>query len=345
MVSIIVPVFNAEKTLRACVDSVLAQTYTNYELILIDDGSNDRSGQICDQIMENCMKNGIRCQVIHQENGGVSKARNCGIDHANGEYLVCVDSDDEIEPCYLMDLVRTTEEHPEFGHVLCGFRCTSNTHNYILSDEEALTVVTRREYMRLYGEVLIQGPCLALYKTEVVQRNRICMREDLSLAEDLFFNLEYLDALGDVNIGVVNSTNYVYHNEGSTSLFRRYRPDLLEIHEQIIERIKLYLIKWGVEDPKEWKKYYSAVLSKYISVLDNTFSELNPQSKRLKIKYNNMVMRKSLYREALKKSKVKMIPSFKFAYSSGNYRMVLLAKRIETIKIKAHELTGKLRRA
>ena len=118
MVSVIVPVYNSERTLKTCVQSILDQKYSDYELILIDDGSKDLSGQICDGLKTECEKNGIRCQVIHQENGGVSKARNCGIDHANGEYFVCIDSDDYIESCYLEDLVCTAENNPDIGHVI-----------------------------------------------------------------------------------------------------------------------------------------------------------------------------------------------------------------------------------
>ena len=97
MVSVIVPVYNSEKTLSACVQSILNQTYLDYEIILIDDGSKDYSGQICDEWGSICEERKVRCQVIHQENGGVSRARNRGIEQAKGEYFVCVDSDDIIE--------------------------------------------------------------------------------------------------------------------------------------------------------------------------------------------------------------------------------------------------------
>ena len=92
-VSIIVPVYQVEKYLRQCVDSILAQTFTDFELILVDDGSKDQSGQICDEYagMDE------RIKVIHQENGGVASARNRGIDCAEGSYLCFIDADDWIE--------------------------------------------------------------------------------------------------------------------------------------------------------------------------------------------------------------------------------------------------------
>ena len=92
LISIIVPIYNVEAYLKRCVDSILKQTYTNLELILVDDGSNDRCGEMCDAYQEQ----DARIQVIHKVNGGLSDARNVGIEHAQGRYLMLVDSDDYI---------------------------------------------------------------------------------------------------------------------------------------------------------------------------------------------------------------------------------------------------------
>ena len=91
-ISIIVPVYNSEKTLNRCVDSILSQTFQDWELLLIDDGSTDRSGKLCD---EYALKD-QRIKVFHKKNGGVSSARNIGLDHAKGEWITFIDSDDEI---------------------------------------------------------------------------------------------------------------------------------------------------------------------------------------------------------------------------------------------------------
>lgn len=96
-ISVIVPVYNAEKYLQCCVDSILAQTFTDFELLLIDDGSRDRSGEICDEYA----RKDVRVKVFHKENGGASAARNLGLDHANGYYVAFVDSDDYLSAEYL----------------------------------------------------------------------------------------------------------------------------------------------------------------------------------------------------------------------------------------------------
>lgn len=100
-VSVIVPVYKSERFIRKCVDSILAQTYEDFELILVDDGSPDRCGEIC----ENYARHDERVRVIHKPNGGVSSARNADIKQANGEWLAFVDSDDWIIPDYLETLV------------------------------------------------------------------------------------------------------------------------------------------------------------------------------------------------------------------------------------------------
>lgn len=107
-VSIIVPVHNAEKFLNRCVDSILGQEYRDFELILVDDGSRDMSGSICDAGAEDVMK---RVVVIHKENSGVSDTRNQGIERAKGTYLQFVDSDDWLTPDATKLMVRAAEEH------------------------------------------------------------------------------------------------------------------------------------------------------------------------------------------------------------------------------------------
>ena len=99
-VSVIVPVYNTEKYLEECIQSVLNQSFTDFELLLIDDGSTDQSGLICDKYA----KKDNRIRVFHKINGGVSSARNLGLDNAKGEWITFVDSDDCLKPDYLMNL-------------------------------------------------------------------------------------------------------------------------------------------------------------------------------------------------------------------------------------------------
>ena len=113
--SIIVPVYNVEKYLEDCVESLLNQTYQNYEIILVDDGSTDTSGQICDEYSGDS-----RIHVIHKANEGAGAARNTGIEIATGDYITFIDSDDYIAGCYLERMVQTAEQTGS-DIVQCGY--------------------------------------------------------------------------------------------------------------------------------------------------------------------------------------------------------------------------------
>lgn len=344
MVSIIVPVYNAEKTIEACVDSVLCQTYSDFELILIDDGSTDRSGQLCDALQSRCTAQNVRCQVIHQQNGGVSRARNVGMAHVNGEYFVCIDSDDIVEPCYLEDLVRTAESHPELGHVLCGFRCTSHVHDYVFSKHETLTIVDRKDYMRLFDAILIQSPCLGLYRTDIMRTHQLKMREELSLGEDILFNLSYLDALDKTAIGIVNKTNYIYQDEDQSSLYRKFRADLLTISELILEAMRIHLVKWNIGDVNSWERYYHAAFYKYTSVFENTLHSNNPMSMKDKVAFNDEILKSEHFQESLMSMKNCISPSLYKAYQSGHYRNVIMAERTQKVKSTVIGVMRKMRK-
>lgn len=129
-ISVIVPVYNVEKYLAECIDSILAQTYQNLEIILVDDGSPDSSGRICDEYAERYPK---KIKVVHKANGGLSSARNVGLDVANGEYVGFVDSDDKILPemygemyeamtAMNVDVVDSNFAEWEYGHRVLGYQ-------------------------------------------------------------------------------------------------------------------------------------------------------------------------------------------------------------------------------
>ena len=145
MISVIVPVYNVEKYLRQCLDSVLAQTYRELEIILVDDGSTDGSGAICDEYATR----DSRIKVVHQQNGGLSSARNAGLDLATGEYVAFVDSDDYIHETMLELLYQALVEN-NADTVICNFervdekgdvisvRSLQPLANGVVSMEEAL---------------------------------------------------------------------------------------------------------------------------------------------------------------------------------------------------------------
>lgn len=191
LVSIIVPVYNAEKTLCRCIDSVLAQQYTDFELLLIDDGSTDASGSICDQYAGK----DPRVQVVHKPNSGVSNTRNLALELARGTYLQFLDSDDWITPDATSSLVRTAEDNQcdlvvaDFYRVV-GSRISHKGNiqsSSVLSREEFAAHMMKNPADYYYGVLWNK-----LYRREIVEQHQLRMAPGISWCEDFMFNLEYI---------------------------------------------------------------------------------------------------------------------------------------------------------
>lgn len=190
-VSIIVPVYNAEKALRRCVDSILNQEFTDFELILIDDGSKDSSGAICDSYAAA----DSRVHVRHKANTGVSDTRNMALDMARGTYLQFLDSDDWITPDATKLFVRTAEEK-DCDLVISDFYRVAGDRVSRKGDLEESEVMSREEF----AGHMMENPAdfyygvlwNKLYKREIVERCQIRMDAEVSWCEDFLFNLEYI---------------------------------------------------------------------------------------------------------------------------------------------------------
>lgn len=164
-VSIIVPVYKAEKYINRCIDSILAQTYTDWELLLVDDGSPDRSGEICDEYA----KKDSRIRVFHKENGGVSSARQMGQDKASGEYTIHADPDDWMEPTMLEELYAKAKED-DADMVLCDFYFNTQSGGVICTQEPqsctAQGVFEELMFQQLHGSCwnkLVRRACYSEY--------------------------------------------------------------------------------------------------------------------------------------------------------------------------------------
>lgn len=190
-VSIIVPVYNGEKTLRRCVDSILNQEYTDFELILVDDGSRDGSGAICDSYRAQ----DSRVQVIHKENSGVSDSRNRALELARGIYLQFLDSDDWITPDATKLLVRAAENHRS-DLVIADFYRVVGERVSRKGDIREDTVMNREEFagymMKSPADYYYGVIWNKLYRRELVERHRLRMNPEIQWCEDFLFNLEYI---------------------------------------------------------------------------------------------------------------------------------------------------------
>ena len=209
-VSVIVPVYNAEKYLNRCVDSILAQTFTDWELLLVDDGSPDRSGEICDEYAAA----DSRIRVFHKENGGVSSARNLGLDNMQGEFVTFVDADDMLENTYLFDF---QIEYSEADLYIQGYKKIKDgkivdVKQFSGNENDYESIVASAE-----NNNIINSPCFKLFRASVIRKNNIIFDISLSIGEDHLFSLRYLLCINQIKYTQARSYCYMLKDEESLS--------------------------------------------------------------------------------------------------------------------------------
>ncbi len=230
LISIIIPIYNVEQYLRRCVDSVLQQTYTNLEIILVDDGSPDNCGRICDEYVQA----DSRVRVIHKTNGGLSSARNAGLDIMTGEYLMFVDSDDYISlDCveYLFSMNKRFSAQISIGN----YAETRSSQYEFKQSQECLELISGRESCeRQYGEHSVQyiSSCFKLYTRTVFTKLRF--PEGL-LHEDGGTTYKALYACNKVAVSPRVVYAYYYNPESITKrpIKKNYQDTCIVLNEQI----------------------------------------------------------------------------------------------------------------
>lgn len=226
LLSVIVPVYNVEEYLPRCLDSILAQDFKNYELILVDDGSPDNSAAI----MEDYARRDPRIRQIHKENGGLSTARNAGLDMARGKYVVFLDSDDYIEPHLFADAVRVAEETGA-EQVMWNYQKVDDTQGYgpyLKIEDEILDVdaMGLENYFYRYWMTYKHGQeaCMRLFRRSVIEENGLRFQLNREIfAEDTLFTTMYL--LHTHKIAAMSGVYYNYYTR-SGSIMNSPKPQL-----------------------------------------------------------------------------------------------------------------------
>ena len=244
LISVIVPVYNATSTIEHCISSVLEQTFTNFELILIDDGSKDDS-------LDKCKKIALedkRVVVCHQSNQGVSRSRNVGIAKSSGEWIVFVDSDDYLDNSYLTNLV---DQSIGCDLVIGGYKkvvlSTQHTLKTLDFPECTLNISNKANYA-LWDKILLYGtPWGKLFKGSIIRKYELLFPEDFNLHEDHIFYFNYLLHISSIRL--IGHSGYNYVNSGCISLSRTTNiPSVLKwnafnilsgLQTKLIERYEL----------------------------------------------------------------------------------------------------------
>ena len=245
LITVIVPVYNVERYLPRCIESILRQTYTNFELILVDDGTPDRSGIICDRYAEK----DSRIKVIHKENGGVSTARNVGIDVANGEWITFVDSDDWVTDDCLETLLHPLQQD-DYDLVVGSLEI----RRFHVEHRESQPVIINKDNINdcdvlgRFDQVEFLAPWLKLYSVRIIRDASLRFPEGVAMAEDAIFVMRYLKYCN--NIFVSEKVIYHYNCMNGLSVSKRlpYYDDRVQWDLDYIEAYDAMLHSYSIEE-------------------------------------------------------------------------------------------------
>ena len=213
LVSVIVPVYKVESYIQACLDSIVGQTYKNLEIVLIDDGSPDRSGVICD---EYAMRDG-RIKVLHKKNGGVSEARNLGLKYATGDWVTFVDADDWIDPEHVRQLVETTQNR-RVDCVICGYIQEYPHATFVRHIDLDAPLTGGQAIFYMLRPDLYQGFLWnKLFRKDVIDRAELQLNGSLFYLEDLAFCADFFNR--SQQICCIQSDSYHYRQRQDSAVY------------------------------------------------------------------------------------------------------------------------------
>lgn len=261
MVSVIVPVYNGEKYLRECIDSICNQSYTDLEIIIINDGSNDNTSKIAKQIESK----DNRVIYVEHENKGVSYSRNKGLDLATGEYIVFVDCDDTIEKGYIELLFNQISKN-NLDIVSCGYTDISiygtiklndfYIGNSMLNKDEFINNIFKGVGGTLWGKI---------FKTEIINKNKIRLNNNIFMCEDMLFVLKY--AMKCNSFGAIEQSLYNYNRKNENSISSKINFEYFDNLIKVMKSIEVIL-----NENKYDKNFIDSILCERIRSLTISFS-------------------------------------------------------------------------
>lgn len=327
-VSVIVPVYNAEKYLRACVDSILAQTVTELECILVDDGSTDASPAICDEYAAR----DSRVKVIHKPNGRASSARNAGIRAARGEYIAFVDSDDWIAP----DMYEKMLE-PGADVCLCDYiRFTEGTEHPFTQPNVSGGFYNKEQMRRdIYPHLVMDGleypitisNWALLIRRSVIRENGLWYREDIHVSEDAPFGSEVLYCAD--SFAYLKGMHLYHYRITQGSVSKTYKPWWWDSYLKISEETEAFFSKCTDYDFTQQLKsnmFYLARAAIYYYLYDESLSRAE-QNEKIRAVMNHPRVKRMM--DGFEIGNAPM--SFRMVYWSIRYRSVALRRLVEVI--------------
>ena len=319
LVSVIVPVYNVEKYLGQCIDSIISQSYSKIEVILINDGSSDDSGKICDDYA----KKDDRIKVIHKENGGVSSARNLGIIESTGNWVVFIDSDDWINNSYIEILIAVAKRE-NADVVSCGYNRVSETNTEKINISGEDVILDSKEYLI---KSLNPQTGIGFCHTKLIRKNvvgDIRFDEDIKVAEDALFNMQISKNISKAV--QCKKALYNYRNN-SNSVVKKYNDNYANNYLCGMKATKKYIFE-NYDNNEILQNYYNFVAYHVMLVAVNyCYHHDNPINDR-----------KKLLKEICN------YDEFKDGIKKSNYKNISLSRKITlfTLKHKLYGITEKI---
>ena len=269
-ISVITPVYKAEKTICKCLDSFIAQTLTDWELILVDDGGPDTSGAICDEYA----KRDARFRVIHQENAGVSAARQAGLDAARGEYVIHADPDDWVEPQMLEELYRKAKAD-DADMVICDYIADfADFSDYREQRPSSLVAhdVMNEMFCNIHGSC-----CNKIVRKACIERYKAKFPEGVNYCEDVCFNLQLLKH--DIKVSYINKAFYHYV-QNKTSLTTHYTLETLNTQKRYVDFLLMHFPEDSLPIVRS-KEFVKKQAFRYGVLSDKEFATLYPEIRKV----------------------------------------------------------------
>lgn len=309
LVSIIIPIYNSEKYLEKCMNSVINQSYINIEIILINDGSNDNSEIICKKYV---LKD-ERIKYIPKENGGVSSARNLGICNANGKYIFFLDSDDYIDRDVISNLIKNTKENK-----LCSvFRKNVYKDRFTIGYYSKSNFNIDEFIMGVINGKIGGYSCGYLFDSKIIKD--IQYDVNTSYMEDTLLLIKYIKIAGIDKICFIDGQNYYNYNYSENSITSNKK--------NIMEKLNNVFYSLDKIDSYTEKKYSNAISNKKIRILESQLRLINSKEELAKI-INNISIPKYTYNEPRYKIFVHLYNSKKVSFVYNYYRIRNIIKRI-----------------
>ena len=325
LISVIIPVYNVEKYLEKCLNSVINQTYKNLEIIVIDDGSTDNSGKICDEYA----KKDSRIIVIHTENGGVSSARNKGLEVAKGEYIGFVDSDDYIEDNMYEILYRNLVKF-DVDISMCNYYIVRNNkktyHKHNIDD--ILLIDNKEKFFELLNSNYYKGfLCNKLFKSDIMQKKKL--EEDIYVCEDLLFISQIADISERFCFDNRCFYNYVMReNSAISGKITEKNFSVLNAYKKVIDIVKKYNEKIARGYEIDYFKWENDLIRKY--KFKNKIEKKNLESEVQK-----------LYKEIIKSKNIKISQKIECFFRYRMYGIYnVIRKTYHMVKSKKKGLTN-----